>query len=182
MPILRDFLRTPVPIARKSETKAPTTVAVLSARNRDLAIPRSAALRTPRYREGMDIPGLAIDQDLAALSWRSTSVPGVDWIPLALEADGAGGNTRGASSVLIRMQPGVGYERHRHLGPEAVLVLQGGYRDEMGEYSRGRFVQYPTGSVHSPVALGDCVQPASAENPACVLFAVAAGGIELLGR
>ena len=50
-------------------------------------------------------------------------------------------------------------------------VLRGGYVDERGEYTAGRFVTYEDGSVHSPQALpGD---------EACVLLAVAHEGILL---
>lgn len=129
----------------------------------------------------MHIPGLRADLDLATLDWRATRVPGVAWFPLHLEHDAAAGSARGGGAVLIRMEPGAGYEPHRHVGPEAVLVLQGGYRDERGSYPRGTFVHYEDGSTHEPVALGDPDRPAGENNPACVLFAVA-GGIELLGR
>lgn len=73
--------------------------------------------------------------------------------------------------ALIRMAPGCGYPRHRHQGPEDVLVLQGGYRDEAGEHRQGQFVRYEDGSSHGPVALD--------AGPACVLLAVAHEGIEL---
>ena len=75
--------------------------------------------------------------------------------------------------ALIAMAPGCGYPRHRHRGSEEVLVLAGGYRDELGVYGAGQFVSYPDGSAHSPCAVdGD---------ETCVLFAVAHEGIELLG-
>jgi anti-sigma factor ChrR (cupin superfamily) len=78
------------------------------------------------------------------------------------------------------MDPGTGYGRHRHVGSEDVLVLAGGYRDELGEYRQGDCVHYPAGSSHAPVALGDRARPIGPENPSCVLFAVAPLGIELL--
>lgn len=71
------------------------------------------------------------------------------------------------------MDPGHGYPRHTHRGVEAVLVLQGGYRDERGEHRAGEFVDYPDGSTHSPVALpGD---------ESCVLLALAHEGVLLAG-
>ena len=139
----------------------------------------------------MRIPGLSVELDLEGVPWRTTRVDGVSWLPLDPDADrlppAAAGERRGAGAreggaVLIRMAPGMGYEEHRHLGVEYVLVLQGGYRDELGEYTRGAFVSYPAGGGHAPVALGDPHRPADAGNPACVLFAVATGGIELLRR
>ena len=49
-------------------------------------------------------------------------------------------------------------------------MLQGGYRDEHGEYRAGEFVRYEDGSSHHPVALED--------GPDCIFFAVSAEGID----
>jgi len=127
------------------------------------------------------VPGLTVERDLGSIPWRATELPGVSWFPLHLGTGAPVDRSRGAGTVLIRMEPGAGYERHRHVGFEEVLVLQGGYRDEFGEHRRGDHVHYDDGSEHAPVALGDPSRPAGEDNPACVLFAVA-GGIELLDR
>ncbi len=131
----------------------------------------------------MQIPGLRVAPDLASVPWKRTQVPGVQWFPLHLDDGDASDDPRirPGGTVLIRMEPGHGYEPHRHLGDELVLVLQGGYRDELGSYPTGTFVRYPAGSRHHPIALGDPARPASEDHPACVLFAVA-GGTELLER
>lgn len=122
----------------------------------------------------------AVDQ---GVPWRSTQWPGITWCLLASDEDSSaargGDSRRPGSTVLIRMAPGCGYPTHRHLGIEDVLVLEGGYRDELGEYGPGSFVRYPAGSRHSPVALGEAARPAGPSNPACILFASARGGIEL---
>jgi anti-sigma factor ChrR (cupin superfamily) len=78
----------------------------------------------------------------------------------------------GDTVVLVRMDPGARYPRHRHVREEDVFVLQGGFRDEGGEYPAGAFHRFPAGSVHAPVAFEGEI--------ACVLFAVARGGVELL--
>jgi len=78
----------------------------------------------------------------------------------------------GDAAVLVRMDPGCTYPRHRHVRDEEVFVLQGGFRDERGEYAAGDFHRFEAGSIHEPVAL-DGQLP-------CVLFSVAHGGIELL--
>jgi anti-sigma factor ChrR (cupin superfamily) len=121
------------------------------------------------------LPGLA-PLEVGRLPWKPTSVPGVFWIPLYLEAErgprAAPGATPApaASSVLIRMEPGSGYPRHVHVDGEEVLCLSGGYQDELGTVRAGDYVRYPAGSAHTPVALPGDV---------CVLFASARGGVLL---
>jgi anti-sigma factor ChrR (cupin superfamily) len=137
----------------------------------------------------VNVPGLDFDPDAPGLAWRETREPGVSWIPLFLAEDVGGRKAApradahahdGAdATVLIRMEPGHGYPAHRHVGVEEVLVLHGGYRDADGRYERGDYVRYPAGSLHAPVALGDRTRPSGQDNPACVLFAVARGGVEL---
>jgi len=80
----------------------------------------------------------------------------------------------GDAAVLVRMDPGCEYPRHRHVGDEEVFVLQGGFRDENGEYPAGTFHRFAAGSVHAPVALEGGLP--------CVLFSVAHGGIERQDR
>jgi putative transcriptional regulator len=104
--------------------------------------------------------------DLQAIPWRTTRHPGVRIHFYAVDE-----RTRRAV-VLIAMEPGCGYPRHRHRGPEEVLVLQGGYRDARGEHREGDYVRYEDGTEHEPVAL-----PGAAT---CVLFAIAHEGIALL--
>jgi anti-sigma factor ChrR (cupin superfamily) len=104
--------------------------------------------------------------DLDSVAWRTTKRPGIS-IALLWRDE----STHDAA-VLIRMDPGCRYPLHRHVGDEDVLVLQSGFRDDLGEYATGTFHRFPAGSVHAPTAL-DAAIP-------CVLFAVARGGIEIL--
>ena len=60
----------------------------------------------------------------------------------------------------------------RFLPVEELLILQGGYRDEHGEYGEGDYVRYEDGSSHHPVARED--------GPDCIFFAVTAGGIDFV--
>jgi hypothetical protein len=125
----------------------------------------------------MQIPGLDVKLDEAALPWRSTRYRGIQWLPL--HADGAANDPRDAT-VLIRMEPGCGYPAHRHVDVEDVLILRGGYADERGEHGPGTYLRYPKGSSHAPRALGDPHAPIGPANPACILFAVSRGGVENL--
>ena len=125
--------------------------------------------------------------DDASTSWNFTRHPGVRWRRLDEgrsedpRAEGRGENPHPEDAVVvIRMAPGCGYPAHRHVGAEDVVVLRGGYRDEMGEHRAGTFLRYPAGSRHTPVACGDPSLPESEANPACILFAVARGGVENL--
>jgi anti-sigma factor ChrR (cupin superfamily) len=104
--------------------------------------------------------------DLDAVPWRTTRYPGVAVHFYCSD------RATGRVLALIRMEPGCGYPRHRHRGPEHVLVLQGGYSDERGEHRKSSFVRYEDGSMHEPEAL------AGAE--ACVLLALANEGVQLL--
>ena len=103
---------------------------------------------------------------LAQIDWDETGHPGIYLHWLRRQQDSAD------VVAFIRMDPGCGYPRHQHQGVESVLVLQGGYRDEIGEHTCGDWVQYPAGSRHTPVAL--------AGDDACILFATAVGGVELV--
>lgn len=128
----------------------------------------------------MHLPGWKLDLDPSALPWRSTSAPGVQWLSVAQGPEPPAGRPASArdSTVLIRMQPGAGYPAHRHLDVEEVLVLQGGYSDERGTHRAGDYVRYEALSVHAPRACGDPDRAVGNDNPACLLFAIARGGIE----
>lgn len=104
--------------------------------------------------------------DPSRIPWQPTRRPGLSLFTLYQEP------SSNDAVVLIRMEPGTGYPRHRHVGEERVLVLHGGYRDESGTYPPGTWVVNPAGSIHTPVAL-DGAEP-------CVLLATALRGIEIV--
>lgn len=56
-------------------------------------------------------------------------------------------------SVLLigHAPPRRAFPRHQHLGPEDVMLLRGGYEDEMGHYEAGQYAVYAAGTVHRPV-------------------------------
>jgi anti-sigma factor ChrR (cupin superfamily) len=104
--------------------------------------------------------------DLSRIPFKETSYEGV-WIHF-LHSDRGTGH----AAVLIKMAPGCSYPKHRHKGAEELFILQGGYRDELGEYRAGEYVRYEDGSAHHPVALED-------ESEDCVFFAISQEGIDL---
>ena len=103
--------------------------------------------------------------DLDSIPFQQTSHPGVSIHFYHRD------RTSGHAAVMIRMAPGSSYPKHRHNGPEELLILQGGFRDEQGEYRTGEFCRFEDGSAHHPVALN--------EGEDCVFFAIASEGIEL---
>jgi anti-sigma factor ChrR (cupin superfamily) len=135
---------------------------------------RTAASLRLSSRE-MTIPGLLLSVSDGDIPWSPTSHRGIYWLALHTEP----GEGPRDSTVLIRMDPGCGYPAHVHVGVEEVLVLCGAYRDERGVHTAGSYVRYEAGSFHTPVALGDAARPRSESNRACILYAVARGGVRI---
>lgn len=101
--------------------------------------------------------------DSQALAWKRL-LPGVE--EHVLEA----GRSRRVS--LYRVAPGASVPRHTHAGEEFTLVLEGGYTDSFGAFTRGD-VEFADDSVdHRPVAM--------AGRP-CVCFVVTEGPLRFRG-
>lgn len=96
---------------------------------------------------------------LSHLPWRSV-VSGLDEFLLPIGAPQA--RTR-----LMRIRANTAMPRHTHEGSELTLVLQGGFRDEMGHYLPGDAVLSGPELDHRPVADddGDCICLAVNEAP-----------------
>jgi uncharacterized RmlC-like cupin family protein len=86
---------------------------------------------------------LARAQDPRA--FRATGLPGVQ--RLAVSSSGTAG--AGVSRELLRLRPGARFPAHVHEGHEAVLVLEGSYRDGGREFGPGDAQEMPPGSAHS---------------------------------
>ena len=56
---------------------------------------------------------------------------------------------------LIKMDPGVSVPLHSHGGKEYILVLEGSFRDEYGEYSKGDIQINDQKIKHTPIASRD---------------------------
>ena len=57
---------------------------------------------------------------------------------------------QGVRTVLMRLEPDLQAQFHFHAGGEEILVLEGDFADEHGEYSKGSWLRSPPGSSHSP--------------------------------
>ncbi|MDD2741193.1 MAG: cupin domain-containing protein [Rhodocyclaceae bacterium] len=107
---------------------------------------------TPFTRDGCTIfaklwqfsPGdrQAVKIDTSATEWRPGLVPGLSVMPLH-EFDGI-------SSALVKWAPHTHFSPHVHPGGEEILVLQGVFRDEHGEYPAGTWLRSPRWSKHTP--------------------------------
>jgi len=106
--------------------------------------------------------------DVNEIEFKETSYPGVGI--RFLRSD----RVTGYAAVLIRMEPGCSYPRHRHQGFEEVFVLQGSFTDELGSYGEGESLRYEDGSIHGPHV------PADGET--CIFFAISQEGIDLLDQ
>jgi anti-sigma factor ChrR (cupin superfamily) len=93
-----------------------------------------------------DLPVAAIEALLAriddARAWEA-SVPGVKLIDFT-----GGPRVAGADAGLVRLAPGAGFPRHRHLGHETTIVLEGTLIDGGRAYEPGAVVEHVVDSVH----------------------------------
>lgn len=83
-------------------------------------------------------------------SWTAAQVPLTELLHLP-----GGPRVAGADNGLVRIQAGARFPMHRHLGPERVLVLEGGYRDEQSGqvYLPGDWQEMAAGTSHAYVVL-----------------------------
>jgi len=85
------------------------------------------------------------------LAWSASPLPGVERRML----DRVGGEIARATSI-VRYAPGSQFERHVHGGGEEILVLDGVFGDEHGEYPAGIYLRNPPGTSHAPFSRPGC--------------------------
>lgn len=89
----------------------------------------------------------ANDQQTLVLDTNSSSfvaglVPGLTVLPLHQHD--------GVQTALVRWAPHTRFNRHVHVGGEEILVLQGLFCDEYGEYPAQSWIRSPAYSQHQP--------------------------------
>ena len=89
--------------------------------------------------------------DTNDLAWVPSPMPRVERRML----DRRGGEIARATSI-VRYAPGSAFERHSHGGGEEILVLEGVFQDEQGEYPAGTYLRNPVGSSHAPFSEEGC--------------------------
>ena len=89
--------------------------------------------------------------DTTVLPWSPSPMAGVERRML----DRLGGEVARATSI-VRYEPGSRFERHIHGGGEEILVLEGTFSDEQGDYPTGTYLRNPAGSAHAPFSEQGC--------------------------
>lgn len=84
--------------------------------------------------------------------WRPSPAGGVERKPLArAEAES------GHATSIVRYLPGASFSTHSHPLGEEILVLEGVFSDETGDYPAGTYLRNPPGSSHAPFSREGCV-------------------------
>jgi anti-sigma factor ChrR (cupin superfamily) len=95
--------------------------------------------------------GQRVVLDSHSLAWCPSPMAGVERRPL----DRQGGEVARATSI-VRYTPGSHFSRHSHGGGEEILVLEGTFSDEQGDYATGTYLRNPPGSNHAPFSADGC--------------------------
>ena len=60
------------------------------------------------------------------------------------------------ASSIVRYEPNASFAQHTHDGGEEILVLDGCFSDEKGDYAAGMYLCNPPGSHHAPFSNDGC--------------------------
>ena len=88
----------------------------------------------------------------ADLDWNLSPIPGIERKYL----DRVGDEVAKASS-LVKYSPKSSFTEHTHGRGEEILVLEGAFSDENGDYSAGTYIRNPPNSKHAPYSKEGCV-------------------------
>lgn len=102
-----------------------------------------------RINDDLDRP---VTVHSAELDWIASPAAGVERKMLYR----VGGEIARATS-LVRYAPGSAFPAHTHDGGEEILVLEGTFQDEHGDYPAGSYFRNPPGTAHSPASAEGCV-------------------------
>ncbi len=90
--------------------------------------------------------------DTKTMEWVASPAPGVWRKPLAREEA-----ERGHATSIVRYEPGASFKSHNHPLGEEILVLEGTFSDETGDFHAGTYFRNPKGFVHSPFSKEGCI-------------------------
>lgn len=114
--------------------------------NSDIALERSGnnwALNMDFNRVACLLP---VDQH-----WVTSPSDGVSRLPLERVAPESGHTTS-----FVEFKPGASFPEHTHPNGEEIMVLEGVFSDEFGDYPAGTYLRNPPGSRHSPFTKEGC--------------------------
>ncbi|MBN0987273.1 cupin domain-containing protein [Amphritea pacifica] len=84
--------------------------------------------------------------------WVASPMPGVWRKPLAREDA-----EQGHATSIVRYDPGASFSSHEHPKGEEILVLQGVFSDQSGDYAAGTYFRNPEGFSHAPFSCEGCI-------------------------
>jgi len=85
------------------------------------------------------------------LVWVPSPAAGVERKMLYREGDEVA-----RATSIVRYAPGSAFPAHVHTGGEEILVLEGTFQDEHGDYPAGSYFRNPPGTSHKPAAEDGC--------------------------
>lgn len=94
----------------------------------------------------------AVTIDTRMQPWVPSPKPGVWRKPLAREEA-----ERGHATSIVRYDAGASFHGHNHPLGEEILVLEGTFSDETGDFHAGTYFRNPMGFVHAPFSKEGCV-------------------------
>ncbi|MEA1989335.1 MAG: cupin domain-containing protein [Pseudomonadota bacterium] len=86
-----------------------------------------------------------------SMAWQGSPSEGVLRKPLEREFA-----EHGRTTSLVKFMPGARFSEHSHPLGEEILVLEGVFSDENGDYPQGTYLRNPPGSKHSPFSEEGC--------------------------
>ncbi|KAB2674085.1 MULTISPECIES: cupin domain-containing protein [Hyphomicrobiales] len=90
--------------------------------------------------------------DATKLDWVASPAVGVDRRMLYRVGDEVA-----RATSIVRYAAGSAFPRHTHRGGEEILVLDGTFQDEHGDYPAGSYFRNPPGTSHVPAAKDGCI-------------------------
>ncbi len=84
--------------------------------------------------------------------WQPSPMKGVSRKPLAREEA-----ERGHATSIVRYDAGASFSKHEHPLGEEILVLEGVFSDETGDYPAGSYLRNPEGFAHAPFSKEGCL-------------------------
>jgi len=90
--------------------------------------------------------------DTQRQDWVASPMKGVWRKPLAREDV-----ERGHATSIVRYEPGASFSPHNHPQGEEILVLEGTFSDETGDFPAGTYFRNPEGFRHAPFSREGCV-------------------------